>query len=98
MSQPKACPRNTAGLPLASSNCAPLTLSCPCRSTGVMRSLAGGMLVSVSSFSPFPCGGGAVTGALAGARFGASGIPQRWLEPLMRKEVVSGLANRLTRS
>ena len=40
----------------------------------------------------------AVTGALAGARFGAGGIPQRWIEPLMRKEVVSGLANRLTRS
>lgn len=41
---------------------------------------------------------GAVTGALAGARFGADGIPQRWIEPLLRKEVVSGLANRLTRS
>ena len=41
---------------------------------------------------------GAVTGALAGARFGESGIPQRWIEPLLRKEVVSGLANRLTRS
>jgi len=41
---------------------------------------------------------GAVAGALAGARFGAGGIPQRWLEPLWRKEVVSGLANRLTRS
>jgi ADP-ribosyl-[dinitrogen reductase] hydrolase len=41
---------------------------------------------------------GAVAGALAGARFGASGIPQRWIEPLFRKEVVSGLANRLTRS
>jgi len=41
---------------------------------------------------------GAVAGALAGARFGAGGIPQRWLEPLRRKEVVSGLANRLTRS
>jgi ADP-ribosyl-[dinitrogen reductase] hydrolase len=41
---------------------------------------------------------GAVAGALAGARFGSGGIPQRWIEPLMRKEVVSGLANRLTRS
>jgi ADP-ribosyl-[dinitrogen reductase] hydrolase len=41
---------------------------------------------------------GAVAGALAGARFGADAIPQRWLEPLLRKEVVSGLANRLTRT
>jgi ADP-ribosyl-[dinitrogen reductase] hydrolase len=41
---------------------------------------------------------GAVTGALAGARFGADAIPQRWIEPLLRKEVVSGLANRLTRT
>jgi ADP-ribosyl-[dinitrogen reductase] hydrolase len=41
---------------------------------------------------------GAVTGALAGARFGADAIPQRWVEPLQRKEVVSGLANRLTRT
>ncbi len=41
---------------------------------------------------------GAVAGALAGARFGAGGIPQRWIEPLMRKAVVSGLANRLIRS
>jgi ADP-ribosyl-[dinitrogen reductase] hydrolase len=41
---------------------------------------------------------GAVTGALAGARFGADAIPQRWVEPLLRKEVVSGLANRLTRT
>jgi len=40
----------------------------------------------------------AVTGALAGARFGADAIPQRWVEPLLRKEVVSGLANRLTRA
>jgi len=39
----------------------------------------------------------AVTGALAGARFGADTIPQRWVEPLLRKEVVTGLANRLTR-
>jgi ADP-ribosyl-[dinitrogen reductase] hydrolase len=39
----------------------------------------------------------AVTGALAGARFGADAIPQRWVEPLLRKEVVTGLANRLTR-
>jgi ADP-ribosyl-[dinitrogen reductase] hydrolase len=41
---------------------------------------------------------GAVTGALAGARFGADAIPQRWVEPLQRNEVVSGLANRLTRT
>ena len=40
----------------------------------------------------------AVTGALAGARFGADAIPQRWVEPLLRKELVSGLANRLTRA
>ena len=40
----------------------------------------------------------AVTGALAGARFGADAIPQRWVEPLLRKEVVTGLANRLTRT
>ena len=39
----------------------------------------------------------AVTGALAGARLGADAIPQRWVEPLLRKEVVTGLANRLTR-
>jgi ADP-ribosyl-[dinitrogen reductase] hydrolase len=41
---------------------------------------------------------GGVTGALAGARFGADAIPQRWVEPLQRKAVVSGLANRLTRT
>lgn len=41
---------------------------------------------------------GAVAGALAGARFGADAIPQRWLEPLREKELVGGLANRLMRS
>ena len=39
----------------------------------------------------------AVTGALAGARFGASSIPQRWLEPLHQRERISGLATRLMR-
>jgi ADP-ribosyl-[dinitrogen reductase] hydrolase len=40
----------------------------------------------------------AVTGALAGARFGASAIPQRWLEPLQAREQISGLGIRLLRS
>ena len=39
----------------------------------------------------------AVTGALAGARFGASQIPQRWLEPLLARDHISGLATRLLR-
>jgi len=39
----------------------------------------------------------AVTGALAGARFGASAIPQRWIEPLRAKEHISGLGTRLIR-
>jgi ADP-ribosyl-[dinitrogen reductase] hydrolase len=39
----------------------------------------------------------AVTGALAGARFGASQIPQRWLEPLLDRDHISGLATRLLR-
>jgi ADP-ribosyl-[dinitrogen reductase] hydrolase len=39
----------------------------------------------------------AVTGALAGARFGADAIPQRWLEPLHDREHISGLAGRLLR-
>ena len=39
----------------------------------------------------------AVTGALAGARFGASAIPQRWIEPLLFKEHISGLGTRLIR-
>ena len=39
----------------------------------------------------------AVTGALAGARFGAAGIPQRWLEPLHARERLSGVAIRLVR-
>lgn len=41
---------------------------------------------------------GAVTGALAGARFGAEAIPERWLEPLRRREVIGGVANRLMRA
>ena len=40
----------------------------------------------------------AITGALAGARFGADAIPQRWLEPLHQRERVSGLAMRLLRA
>ena len=40
---------------------------------------------------------GAVAGALAGARFGASAIPARWLEPLRLHERIGGLANRLAR-
>lgn len=39
----------------------------------------------------------AVAGALAGARFGASRIPERWLEPLQDRARVSGLATRLLR-
>ncbi len=40
----------------------------------------------------------AVAGALAGARFGAGGIPERWLEPLLDRASISGLATRLLRS
>jgi ADP-ribosyl-[dinitrogen reductase] hydrolase len=40
----------------------------------------------------------AVTGALAGARFGAEAIPQRWLEPLHRRDHIGGLAMRLLRA
>ena len=39
----------------------------------------------------------AVAGALAGGRFGASQIPQRWLEPLLARDHISGLATRLLR-
>jgi ADP-ribosyl-[dinitrogen reductase] hydrolase len=39
----------------------------------------------------------AVTGALAGARFGAGAIPERWLEPLHLRDHISGLAIRLMR-
>ena len=38
---------------------------------------------------------GAVAGALAGARFGAGAIPERWIEPLLARERIGGLANRL---
>lgn len=37
----------------------------------------------------------AVAGALAGARFGASAIPQRWLEPLLQHDRIARLAERL---
>jgi ADP-ribosyl-[dinitrogen reductase] hydrolase len=40
---------------------------------------------------------GAVAGALAGARFGARSIPERWVEPLLARERIGGLANRLLR-
>ncbi len=40
----------------------------------------------------------AVAGALAGARFGAAGIPERWLEPLYQRAPISGLATRLLRA
>jgi ADP-ribosyl-[dinitrogen reductase] hydrolase len=40
----------------------------------------------------------AVAGALAGARFGADAIPQRWLEPLQQRDRISGLAMRLLRA
>ncbi len=40
----------------------------------------------------------AVAGALAGARFGAAGIPERWLEPLHQRAPISGLATRLLRA
>jgi ADP-ribosyl-[dinitrogen reductase] hydrolase len=39
----------------------------------------------------------AVAGALAGARFGADAIPQRWLEPLQARERLAGVAMRLVR-
>jgi ADP-ribosylglycohydrolase len=39
----------------------------------------------------------AVAGALAGARFGASAIPQRWLEPLRERERLAGVGLRLVR-
>jgi ADP-ribosyl-[dinitrogen reductase] hydrolase len=40
---------------------------------------------------------GAVAGALAGARFGMGSIPERWIEPLLHRERIGGLANRLLR-
>lgn len=38
---------------------------------------------------------GAVTGQIAGARFGLSGIPQRWLDTLHDREMIVDVANRL---
>ena len=35
---------------------------------------------------------GAVTGALAGAKYGASSIPKRWLEPLAWREELEAIA------
>ncbi len=40
----------------------------------------------------------AVAGALAGARFGASEIPARWVEPLRARDRISGVALRLLRA
>ncbi|MDX6532554.1 MAG: ADP-ribosyl-[dinitrogen reductase] hydrolase [Gaiellales bacterium] len=40
----------------------------------------------------------AVTGALAGAQFGAEAIPMRWLEPLHQRDHIGGLAMRLLRA
>lgn len=37
----------------------------------------------------------AVTGAIAGAIWGTRGIPERWLEGLVQREMVQGLATRL---
>jgi ADP-ribosyl-[dinitrogen reductase] hydrolase len=39
-----------------------------------------------------------VAGALAGARFGASEIPARWVEPLRARDRISGVALRLLRA
>jgi len=38
---------------------------------------------------------GAVAGALAGARYGASAIPERWLEVLQNRQELTDLADRL---
>jgi len=38
---------------------------------------------------------GAATGALAGAVYGESGIPRRWLEPLAPRERIAAVADRL---
>lgn len=40
----------------------------------------------------------AAAGALAGARFGVSAIPERWLEPLFARAEITGLATRLLRA
>ena len=40
---------------------------------------------------------GALAGALAGARFGAAALPERWLEPLVDRARIAGLATRLLR-
>ncbi|MGN6380075.1 MAG: ADP-ribosylglycohydrolase family protein [Gaiellales bacterium] len=39
----------------------------------------------------------AVAGALAGARFGAAALPERWLDPLVDRARIGGLALRLLR-
>lgn len=38
---------------------------------------------------------GAVTGALAGAHYGTSGLPSRWLDVLHDRDEIKGLANQL---
>jgi ADP-ribosyl-[dinitrogen reductase] hydrolase len=40
----------------------------------------------------------AIAGALAGARFGAGAIPERWLEQLHQRDRIWGLASRLLRA
>ena len=39
---------------------------------------------------------GAVTGALAGAAYGETGIPSRWLDTLLLRERITTVADRLT--
>ena len=38
---------------------------------------------------------GAVTGALAGARFGAAALPEEWLDTLMYRDTLAALAGQL---
>ena len=38
---------------------------------------------------------GAIYGQIAGAHYGAAGIPRRWLEKLAQRDVIEGLATRL---
>ena len=40
---------------------------------------------------------GAVCGQLAGAYYGVSGIPERWLDRLMMREEIEEMAGRLVR-
>ena len=38
---------------------------------------------------------GAVTGAIAGAMYGYSAIPDRWLDKLQKKDILEDLINRM---